>query len=90
LQIIGVKGVFPLPLEVVFGKVIKSIRISKNITQAQLAIDSTLERSYISELENGKYQPTLTSLFDIARGLKIKPSDLVKLVEIEFEKNIQM
>ncbi|WP_248548443.1 helix-turn-helix domain-containing protein [Paenibacillus odorifer] len=79
-----------MPLEAVFGKVIKSLRINKNITQAQLAVDSTLERSYISELENGKYQPTLTSLFDIARGLKIKPSDLVKLVEIEFDKNIQM
>lgn len=73
-----------MPLEAVFGKVIKSIRINKNITQAQLAVDSTLERSYISELENGKYQPTLTSLFDIAKGLNIKPSDLVRLVEIEF------
>ncbi|ETT77487.1 SOS-response repressor and protease LexA [Paenibacillus sp. FSL R7-277] len=74
-----------MTLESIFGKVVKSIRINKNITQAQLAAESTLERTYISELENGKYQPTLTSLFDIARGLGIKPSDLVKLVELEFE-----
>ncbi|WP_339319353.1 helix-turn-helix transcriptional regulator [Paenibacillus sp. FSL R10-2734] len=78
-----------MPLEAVFGKVIKSIRITRNITQAQLAVDSTLERSYISELENGKYQPTLTSLFDIARGLGMNPSDIVRLVEIEFEKQNQ-
>lgn len=74
-----------MPLEIIFGKVVKSIRIKKDITQAQLAAESRLERTYISELENGKYQPTLTSLFDIARGLGIKPSDLVKLVELEFE-----
>ncbi|MEK4355138.1 helix-turn-helix transcriptional regulator [Paenibacillus sp. FSL R5-0475] len=78
-----------MPLEAVFGKVIKSLRINKNITQAQLAADSTLERSYISELENGKYQPTLTSLFDIAKGLGMNPSDLVRLVEIEFERQNQ-
>lgn len=75
-----------MPLEVIFGKVIKSLRIKKGITQVQLALESTLERSYISELENGKYQPSLTSLFDISKGLGVKPSDLVRLVEIEFEK----
>jgi transcriptional regulator with XRE-family HTH domain len=74
-----------LQLELVFGKIVKSLRIKKNITQEQLSLDSTLGRTYISDLENGKYQPTLTSLFDIARALKMKPSDLVHLVEIEFD-----
>lgn len=73
-----------MQLEIIFGKVVKSIRIKKNITQEQLALGSTLERTYISELENGRYQPTLTSLFDIARGLNMNPSDLVRLVELEF------
>ncbi|MFD0694957.1 helix-turn-helix domain-containing protein [Paenibacillus sp. GCM10027628] len=74
-----------MQLELIFGKVVKSLRIKKDISQEQLAVESTLGRSYISELENGKYQPTLTSLFDIARALKMKPSDLVRLVELEFD-----
>ncbi|KRE45833.1 helix-turn-helix domain-containing protein [Paenibacillus sp. Soil522] len=74
-----------MQLESVFGKVVKSLRIKKDITQEQLSFDSKLERSYISMLENGKYQPTLTSLFDISKGLNMKPSELVRLVEIEFE-----
>ncbi|WP_157256895.1 helix-turn-helix domain-containing protein [Paenibacillus sp. Soil750] len=74
-----------MQIELIFGKVLKSLRIKKGITQEQLATISTLERTYISELENGKYQPTLTSIFDIARGLNMKPSELVRLVELEFE-----
>jgi transcriptional regulator with XRE-family HTH domain len=74
-----------LQIELIFGKIVKSVRIKKGITQEQLALESTLGRSYISELENGKYQPTLTSLFDIAKALKMKPSDLVKLVELEYD-----
>ncbi|MDQ0875004.1 transcriptional regulator with XRE-family HTH domain [Paenibacillus sp. V4I3] len=74
-----------MQIELIFGKVVKSIRIKKNITQEQLATDSTLARTYISELESGKYQPSLTSLFDIAKGLKMKPSELVRLVELEFD-----
>jgi transcriptional regulator with XRE-family HTH domain len=73
-----------LQIELIFGKIVKSVRIKKGITQEQLALESTLGRSYISELENGKYQPTLTSLFDIARALNMNASDLVRLVELEF------
>lgn len=74
-----------MQIELIFGKVVRSLRIKKNITQEQLSLDSTLARTYISELENGKYQPSLTSIFDIARGLKMKPSDLIRLVELEFD-----
>lgn len=74
-----------MQIELIFGKVVRSLRIKLDITQEQLAIESTLARTYISELESGKYQPTLTSIFDIARGLKIKPSDLIRLVELEFD-----
>ncbi|KRE70879.1 hypothetical protein ASL11_11335 [Paenibacillus sp. Soil750] len=84
-MIINSKGENSLQIELIFGKVLKSLRIKKGITQEQLATISTLERTYISELENGKYQPTLTSIFDIARGLNMKPSELVRLVELEFE-----
>ncbi|MGG1555634.1 helix-turn-helix domain-containing protein [Paenibacillus ferrarius] len=74
-----------MPLELIFGKVVKSLRIKKGISQEQLALESTLGRSYISELENGKYQPTLTSIFDIAKALNMKAADLIRLVELEFD-----
>lgn len=69
----------------VFGVVIKALRMKRNMTQDELGAKCLLERHYISRLENGKSQPTLTSLFDIAKGLEMKPSELVRLVEMEFE-----
>lgn len=75
-----------MQLEAIFGKVIKSLRIKKSLSQVDLAAGSGLERSYISELENGKYQPKLATIFDIAKAFDMKPSDLIRLVEIEFEK----
>ncbi|TXK85753.1 helix-turn-helix transcriptional regulator [Paenibacillus sp. N3.4] len=43
-------------MQLEFGKVVKGLRIKKDISQEQLAVESTLGRSYISELKNGKYQ----------------------------------
>jgi len=37
-------------------------------------------------IEVGRNEPSVTKIFDLCRGLKIKPSDFFKLVEGEYEK----
>ncbi|MBP7509518.1 MAG: helix-turn-helix transcriptional regulator, partial [Prolixibacteraceae bacterium] len=40
-----------------------------------------LDRTYISLLERGLRQPTLTTIFKISSALKIRPSKLIEIIE---------
>lgn len=76
-----------LNTELVFGKVLKAVRTKYDISQEELAFRSNLDRTYISMLERGIHQPSLSSLMSIAQAVNIKASDLVRLYEIELEKH---
>lgn len=71
-------------IEFSFAKVLKSLRIKNKLNQEELAFRSNLDRTYISMLERGIHQPTLTTIFSLAKALDIKPSDMIKLVEFEY------
>lgn len=66
---------------VAFGKVIRKLRQDKRLSQEQLALESGLDRTYISLLERGLRQPTLTTLFQIATTLGTSPSQIIRMME---------
>lgn len=68
-------------LQNTFGQVLKELRIENDISQQQLALDSELDRTYISLLERGLRLPTLGTIFKLAEVLKLSPSDMVIRVE---------
>jgi transcriptional regulator with XRE-family HTH domain len=70
-----------------FGFVIRSLRKSKNISQEQLADTCDLDRTYISLLERGLRQPSLSTIFSLANALSVTPSELIKLVEEVINEN---
>ncbi|MEJ0029524.1 MAG: helix-turn-helix transcriptional regulator [Bacteroidota bacterium] len=53
------------------------LRQSKEFSQEELAIDSNLDRSYISQLEGGRIVPSLTTLTKLAISLNISVGELV-------------
>ncbi|WP_284035614.1 helix-turn-helix transcriptional regulator [Neobacillus sp. 114] len=63
------------------GEVIKRIRSEKGLTQEELAHDSDLDRSYMSDLETNKKGPSLFTVFKLAKGLQIEPEDLVEEIK---------
>jgi transcriptional regulator with XRE-family HTH domain len=65
----------------IFGKVLRELRENNSISQEKLAEYCDLDRTYISLLERGQRQPTITTIFKLAKALKIAPSELIKLVE---------
>jgi transcriptional regulator with XRE-family HTH domain len=65
----------------VFGKVLRELRTERGISQEKLAEYCDLDRTYISLLERGLRQPTITTVFKIAKAIKIKPSELIGIVE---------
>lgn len=50
----------------IFGKVLRRMRNQVGLTQEQLAFECDLDRTYISLLERGLRQPTLTTLYTLA------------------------
>ena len=73
-------GVMTTPEEA-FGATLRELRTSKGLSQEQLALESELDRTFISLLERGLRQPSLTTLLQLSRVLGIKASALVAAVE---------
>ena len=65
----------------VFGEILRELRIKNQLSQEKLAELCDLDRTYISMLERGLRQPTINTIFKIARALNIKPSELIVIIE---------
>jgi transcriptional regulator with XRE-family HTH domain len=70
-----------------FGFVTRSLRKGKNISQEALADLCNLDRTYISLLERGLRQPSLSTIFSIAKALSTTPSSFIRLVEEVLSEN---
>lgn len=57
---------------------LKWYRFNKNYTQEKLAELSNLTPKYISDLERGKFSPSLTKIEAIGEALEIEPFLLLK------------
>ncbi len=66
-----------------FAKVLRRLRVASGKSQEYFALISGIDRSYVSRLERGQLQPTISTLFVIADTLEIPASEIVKLVENE-------
>ena len=71
--------------DIAFGKALRCLRIEHGLSQEALALSADLQRNYISLMELGQNQPTITTIFKLASALSIKPSKLIDLVEIEID-----
>lgn len=66
---------------IAFGQILRLVRISQQISQERLSQESGLDRSYISLLERGLRQPSITTLLQIAEALDVSASELILKVE---------
>lgn len=60
------------------GENLKKLRLEKKLSQGDLAKKLEVDRAYISNIENGRMNPTLSTLEKIAKALGISSSDLLK------------
>ena len=63
------------------GKRIIYLRKKRKMSQLQLALESEINKNYISDLERGKRNPSLMILNKIAIALKIDMSELLKGIQ---------
>jgi transcriptional regulator with XRE-family HTH domain len=68
-------------LALAFGWVLRERRIQVGLSQEKLALEADVDRTFVSLLERGERQPTLSTLWRLAGALGVAPSELVRLVE---------
>ena len=64
-----------------FGQVLRETRKKRGVSQERLALDSGMDRAYLSRLERGITQPTLETIFRLSKVLSISPSVIVRRVQ---------
>jgi transcriptional regulator with XRE-family HTH domain len=64
-----------------FGKVLLDLRTEKEVSQQEVADHCDIERAYISRLERGLFQPTITIIFKLADYFGISPAELIQKVD---------
>ena len=57
------------------------LRKDKGLTQERLAEMSGFTQQYISDLERGRRNPSVVTLFHLASALNVTPADLVAEIE---------
>ena len=60
------------------GQNLRKLRLKKDMSQVDLATALSVDRAYISNIENGRMNPTLSTLEKIAGALGISSSELLK------------
>lgn len=60
------------------GANLKKIRLSKGIKQVEIAKILKVDRSFVSNIENGKTNPTLLTITSLARALGVSTDELLK------------
>ncbi len=61
--------------------ILRKFRKDAGFSQEKLALEANLDRTFISLLERGLRQPSLKTLFAIAKVLNVKPHEIVKEIE---------
>lgn len=75
--------------EKALAKILKHLRKERKISQEQFAVKANINRSYVSQMERGLGNPTLSVLFRIAEACDITFMELASLIEQEIQKRKQ-
>jgi transcriptional regulator with XRE-family HTH domain len=59
------------------GQKIKAVRLKKKLSIYKLSIYSGLNYVSISRIENGHKNLTISTLYDLAKGLKVRAAELL-------------
>jgi transcriptional regulator with XRE-family HTH domain len=60
-----------------FGKQLQRLRTRRGLTQEQLAVKAGLVRIYLTKLEQGEHDPTLSTLVRLGKALRVSVTELL-------------
>lgn len=62
----------------IVGRNVKRLRQKKDLSQEQFAELSGFSQQYLSGLENGRRNPTVVTVYELAQALGVSHLDLLK------------
>jgi transcriptional regulator with XRE-family HTH domain len=65
------------------GLNLKRLREAKKLSQETFALDTGVHRTYVSGVERGIRNPTVTIVAKLAAGLGVSPDELLRPAEIK-------
>lgn len=68
----------PTKLRIAFGKRVRLLRHTRELTQEDLAEYADVHRTYISAIERGEQSVSIDNAAKIAKALKVSLSELMK------------
>ncbi len=60
-----------------FGKQLQQLRTRRSLTQEQFAVTAGLSRAFLTRLELGQHDPSLSTLVRLAKALKVSVAELL-------------
>lgn len=72
--------------EEAFGDVLRFVRVSRQMSQEELAHVSGYHRNYIGALERGEKSPSLRTIFNVCGALSFAPSEMMTRIERSLKK----
>jgi len=60
-----------------FGKQLQRLRTRRGLTQEQLAVNAGLSRTFLTRLELGQHDPSLSTLVRLAKALRVSVTELL-------------
>lgn len=70
---------------VLLGEALRQARLKAGISQEELSFEAKIDRTYVSQLENGHKSPTVDVLFRICPVLGMAASELLAQVELRLQ-----
>ena|SRR5258708_5357393 len=59
-----------------FGRTVRSLRIKRGYFQEAFADAANMDRSYMGGIERGEFSPTISTVYRIAKALRVAPAKL--------------
>jgi len=66
------------PFSIKFSKRLKQERLKRNMSQERLGFKAGVSRNFISMIERGERNLTITKLHDIAKALELEAWELLR------------
>lgn len=72
-----------------FGDVLRRLREGNELSQEALGFESGYHRTYISLLERGRKSPSLQTILNLAKALKVEPDEMIRQVMVQIQVILQ-
>jgi transcriptional regulator with XRE-family HTH domain len=64
------------------GLNVKLARVERGLNQEDIALETGMARSHVSQLERGIVAPSVHSILRLSKALRVPPSELLRDIEL--------